>query len=62
MRPLVDGLRWVTLTPCCFVLSVLGPLVWAMICLLGVAVIISAFALPIYLILQLVCAVCTQCR
>jgi hypothetical protein len=62
MKPLLDGLRSVTLTPFCFLLSVLGPLIWATTCVFGVAVIISVFALPIYLIFQLVCEVCSQCR
>jgi len=58
MKPLLDGLRWVVLAPCCFVLAILGPLVWATICLCGVVMIVSAFALPIYLIFHLVCHLC----
>jgi hypothetical protein len=58
MKPLLDGLRWVVWTPCYFALCILGPLVWATICLCGVVVIISAFALPIYLMFHLVCDLC----
>jgi hypothetical protein len=60
MKTIADSLRWLIWTPIYFLFSLIGPLLWAAICAWGVALVVSVIALPIYLLLHLVCCHCAS--
>jgi hypothetical protein len=60
MKAIADGLRWLIWAPFYCLFSLIGPLLWAAICACGVALVVSVVALPIYLLLHLVCCHCAH--